>query len=127
MKKQKQSSKMTNPEIESKINQLSVYEQNAQYTANQRQRFQAQLLEIDSALNEIGDSKDAFQIIGNIMVKLPAEKVKKDLKEKQERINIRVESIKKQEDTLRKKQAQLQEIVMKELESAETKENKDKK
>lgn len=104
--------------VEEKINQLSVYEQNAQYIGSQRQRFQAQLLEIDSALNEIKDKKDAYKLIGNIMVKQSSEQIKKELDEKKELINIRIDSIKKQEETIKKKAAELQKEVMDALDNS---------
>jgi len=109
--------------VESDINQLSVYEQNSQYLGNQRQRFQAQLLEIDSALSEIDETKDTYKIIGNIMVKLPGKQIKEELESKKQVINVRIESIKKQEESVKKKTQELQKKVMDRLE----KDNKQKK
>ena len=104
-----------NNETEQDINQLSVYEQNMQYIGQQRQKFQAQLLETESAMNEIGDKKTAYKIIGNIMVKTDSEKLIEDLKSKMDILNVRIESIKKQEETVRKKIEELQKKVMKKL------------
>ena len=78
--------------MQNKINQLSMMEQNIQNFALQKQQFQAQLLEIESAEKELKESKEAFKIIGNIMVSTDKETLKKDLSEKKETLKTRIES-----------------------------------
>jgi len=102
-------------ELQAKINQLSMMEQNLQNFALQKQQFQAQLMEAESAEKELKDSKEAFKIIGSIMVLSDKEKLQKELAEKKEMINIRIESFEKQESKLREKAESLQKEVMDEM------------
>jgi chaperonin cofactor prefoldin len=55
-------------ETEDKISQLGLLEQNMHKYLNQKQSFQAQLMEIESALSELKSTKKAYKIVGNIMV-----------------------------------------------------------
>lgn len=103
------------------LNQLSMYEQNSQYIANQRQKFQAQEMELETALKELEEKQEAFKIVGNIMVKQKSEDLKKEIKEKQEVIKVKINSLKKQEETIKKKFEELQSKIMKNLEKDENK------
>jgi len=105
--------------VQNKINQLSMMEQNLQNFALQKQQFQAQLLEIESAENELKDSKEAFRIIGSIMVASDKEKLQKELAEKKEVITIRIESFEKQEAKLREKAEAMQKEVLEEMKKTE--------
>ena len=75
-------------ETEQGIQQLQLLEQNLQNFLLQRQQFQAQLIEVDSALEELKDKKEAYKIIGNIMVKSSKTDLEKDLKKKKEILDL---------------------------------------
>jgi len=103
-------------ESEQKIQQLQLMEQNLQGIMSQRQQFQAQLLEVENALNEIKTSKgNAYKLVGNIMVLSDKETLGKDLESRKEILNVRLNSLKKQEDDIKGKAEKLQAEVMKEL------------
>jgi prefoldin beta subunit len=106
-------------EVQNKINQLSMMEQNLQNFALQKQQFQAQLMELESAEKELKDSKEAFRIIGSIMVASDKEKLQKELAEKKEVINLRIESFEKQEAKLREKAEAMQKEVLEEMKKTE--------
>ncbi len=53
-------------DVQEKINQLQAIEQNMQHLLQQRQQFQMQLMEIESAQEEIQKTEKAYKIIGNI-------------------------------------------------------------
>ena len=55
-------------ETEQKIQQLQLYEQSVQNILLQKQQFQSQISEIDSALKELETATASYRIIGNIMV-----------------------------------------------------------
>lgn len=95
-----------------KINQLSLMEQNLQTYLLQKQQFQAQLIEIDSALKELETAKKSYRIIGNIMVSSRKEDIIRDLKSKKEMLNIRIGSLEKQEQKIRDKAKAVQTEVM---------------
>lgn len=102
-------------ETEQKIEQLQMLEQNLRTFTVQRQQFQAQLLEIESALGEIESSKEVFKIIGGIMVAAQKDDVKKDLAKKKEVLDIRIKTLEKQEEKIKEKATSTQKDVLKEM------------
>ena len=102
-------------ETEQKIEQLQLLEQNLRTFTLQRQQFQAQLLEIESALTEIEGSKETFKIIGGIMISAQKEDIKKDLAKKKEMLDLRIKSIEKQEEKIKEKATSTQKEVLKEM------------
>ena len=55
-------------ESEQKIGQLQMFEQSMQNLLMQKQQFQLQQVEIESALKELEKVNEAYKIVGNIMV-----------------------------------------------------------
>ena len=100
-------------DVEQKINNLSSMEQSIQHIINQKKNFQNQLLETESALNEL--SGESFKIIGNFMFKKDSEDIKKELIEKQGLLKARIKAFDSQEKDVEKKFKDLQSEVMKEL------------
>lgn len=101
---------MTN--VQEKINQLQAIEQNLQHLLQQRQQFQMQLMEVESAQEEIQKTEKVYKIIGNIMVATEKSSLDKDLSEKKERVALRMKSIEKQETKLKEQAKTLREEVM---------------
>ncbi len=99
-------------DAEQKISQLQLLEQSLQNLLLQRQQFQAQLTEIESALNELKDTKQSYKIIGNIMVDSSKEDLKKDLTKKKEMVELRIKSLEKQEENIKEKQKKVQKEVL---------------
>ena len=77
-------------ETEQKIGQLQLMEQNMQQFLSQKQTLQAQLSELDSALEELKSSENSYRIVGNIMVKVEKAKLTKDLTSKKEVAELRL-------------------------------------
>jgi len=91
-------------EKDDKIRELQLLEQNLQNLLLQREIFQAELFEIQSALKELENSgEDVFKIVGQIMIKTDKSKVKEELLDKEKILNLRVKSIENQENSLAKK------------------------
>src|SRR3989338_6555455 len=107
---EKQPEKSSSPQ--ESIARLQILEQNLQAILMQKQQFQTQLLEIESALKEIQTSKTIYKIVGNIMVNTEKQDIEKDLQQKKEFLNLRINSLEKQEKQLNDKTKQLQEDVM---------------
>jgi len=97
---------------EEKIQQLQALEQNMQNFLMQRQQFQMQLVEVDSALDEIKNKDSVYRIIGNIMVSSNKEDVKNELEEKKKLLEIRVSNLEKQEQRLKEKANKLREGIL---------------
>lgn len=102
-------------EMQSKINQLSLMEQNMQNFSLQKQQFQAQFLEVESAEKELSSSKEAYKIIGNIMVLGDKASLKKELEDKKNVLKTRIESFEKQEVKLKERAESVQKEVLEEM------------
>jgi len=106
---------MENKETEQKISQLQILEQNLQNFLMQKQQFQSQLIEIDSAINELVDAKKSYKIIGNIMVDANKEVLSEDLKKKKKIVELRIKSLEKEEESIKEKAKRLQNEVISKL------------
>lgn len=103
-------------ETEERISQLQLIEQNSQNLLMQRQNFQAQLFEINSALEEVKKTKDKiYKIIGPIMVAVEKQTTESNLNSLKEIIEIKIKSFEKQEAKLREKAEELQKEILKEI------------
>jgi len=102
-------------DAEKKISQLQLLEQSLQNLSMQKQQFQLQQVEIESALKELESVKEAYKIVGNIMVLSKREDLKIDLNSKKEIVELRVKNLEKQENQLREKASKLQSEVLEEM------------
>ncbi|MBS3165762.1 prefoldin subunit beta [Candidatus Woesearchaeota archaeon] len=99
----------------SKINQLQLLQQNLQQVVNQKQQFQSQMIELDSALQELETTDKAYKIVGKIMVASPKNKLVQELNEKKEVVEVRINNFEKQELKLKESLEKAQAEVMKEF------------
>jgi prefoldin beta subunit len=100
---------------DSKIRQLQIYEQNLQGFLAQKQQFQQQLIEIETGIKELENSEESYKIIGNIMVRTDSEKLRTELKQKKEIIDLRISKVEKQENLLKEKSTTLKKEVMEDI------------
>jgi prefoldin beta subunit len=105
-----------NEEVQEKIGQIQLIQQNLENFSMQRQQLQLQQTEIETALSEMENSNTIYKIIGNIMILTNKDKLRKELEEKKEMLSIRINTIEKQEEKLRLKIEELQKEIMKGLE-----------
>ena len=103
---------MSEKESDENIMQLQLLEQNMQNFLMQKQQFQMQLSEVDTALENLKDAKRSYRIIANIMVDANKEDLEKELKQKKEILELRIKSLEKQEDSIREKSKKLQKEVL---------------
>ena len=104
---------------EADLTQLQLLQQNLQNIMLQKQQFQKQLTEIDSALKEVKDSSKAYKIVGNIMVASKPDELQKELQEKKEVLDLRLKNFEKQEEMLKKKAEETQKKVLEGLKKNE--------
>ena len=102
-------------ESEKKLSQLQMIEQSMQNLLMQKQQFQLQQVEMESALKELEKVNEAYKIVGNIMVLSKKADLKDNLSSKKEIIELRIKNMEKQEAQLRDKATKLQTEVMKEM------------
>jgi prefoldin beta subunit len=83
---------------EQKIQEMQILEQRLQNSLLQKQAFQMELAETNSALKEIEKSGDEiFKIIGQLMIKTEKGKTHEELLSKQKILELRIKSLEKQE------------------------------
>ena len=99
-------------ETEQKISQLQMFEQSLQSFLGQKQQFQLQLVEVDSALNELSNTDKAYKIIGNIMVESDKGELKSDLQSRKEMLELRIRTMEKQEAQVRDRAQKLQSEIL---------------
>lgn len=103
-------------ETENKIAELQMFEQTMQNILMQKQTIQAQLLETENAISELGKTKQQpFKIIGTVMVAVDKEDLEKDLKEKKDMFELRIKKLEKEEDQFKDKAEELQKELLKKL------------
>ena len=102
-------------ETEQKIGQLQMFEQSLQNFLGQKQQFQVQLVEVESALGELESTNKAYKIIGNIMVENDKNELKADLQSKKEMLELRIKTMEKQETQVREKTSKLQSEILKKI------------
>jgi prefoldin beta subunit len=86
---------------EQKIQEMQVLEQKLQNSILQKQAFQIELAETDSALKEVEKAGDEiFKIIGQLMIKSEKSKVQEELTNKKKILGLRIKSFEKQENSL---------------------------
>ncbi len=100
-------------ETEKKIQELQTIEQNLQQILMQKQAFQMELNETETAEKELKNAKgDVYKIVGQIMVKSNKSETEKELKEKKDLLQLRLKAIEKQESSLTEKLTNLREEIV---------------
>jgi prefoldin beta subunit len=98
---------------ENKIQEMQILEQNLQNLLLQKQAFQMEFSETQSALKEIERSGDeTFKVIGQLMIKTDKKSVKEELSNKEKILDLRIKSLEKQESSLTEKLESLQKEVV---------------
>ncbi|MEK6913596.1 MAG: prefoldin subunit beta [Nanoarchaeota archaeon] len=86
---------------ETKIQEMQILEQRLQNSMMQRQSFEMELAETNSALEEIKKSGDeVFKIIGQLMIKSEKSKINEELLNKLKILELRIKAFEKQEVSL---------------------------
>lgn len=99
-------------ETQEKLQELNFIEQNLQNSLLQKQAFQLELNETESAIEEIKKSDDdIYKILSSVMIKTKKESVLKELGEKKDILNLRLKSLENQEKSLREKMEKLQKDI----------------
>lgn len=99
-----------------KIQEMQFLEQNLQNLLLQKQAFQIELAETQSALKEIENAGDeVFKIIGQLMIKTDKSKMKEELSNKEKILSLRIKTIEKQETSLTEQVNILRAEIMKSI------------
>lgn len=101
-----------------KIQQIQALEQTLQTYSQQKNQFQAQSMEVNSALEELEKTETAYKIVGNIMVAASKEDLKKELEEKKSLLEVRLKSALKQEAKTKEEYQAIQKEIMESMKNA---------
>lgn len=105
-------------DTQEKINKLQMMEQNLSHLLVQRQQFSTQLVEAESALKELETTEPVYKTVGNIMVKSNPVTLKEELSRKKQLLELRINSLEKQENQMRERSQHIKEEVMKNIKGA---------
>ena len=98
---------------EKQLQEMQFIEQNLQNILMQKQAFQMEIAETESALLEIKDSKgDIYKIVGNLMIKTDKKKTQEDLETKKKLFDTRLKSLDAQEQNFSEKLTLIREDLM---------------
>ena len=100
----------------SKINHLQLLQQNLQNISAQKQQYENQLVELDSALTELLTTEKAYKIVGKLMIASSSQKLIKELQEKKEVAQLRLRNFTKQEEHFKRSVEEAQQHVVAEME-----------
>ena len=98
---------------ENKFQEMQILEQNLQNILLQKQAFQMEIIETQSALKEIEKSDDEiFKIIGQLMIKTEKNKIKLELESKNKLLELRTKNLDKQEEIFAERLEKIREEVL---------------
>ena len=91
-------------DLEELIGQLQMNNQQLQNVMIQKQTLMIQTKEIEKALEQLEKaSDDVYKSVGPILVKTPKEDIKKELAESKEDIDLKIQSLDKQEAKIKER------------------------
>ena len=100
-----------------------MLEQNVQNLLLQKQTFQSQLIEVESAVEELEKTKGkSYKIVGAVMIESDKADLKKELDSKKEVLSLRVKTLDNQEKQFKDKASALQTDILSQLKSDKEKE-----
>ncbi len=105
-----------------KVQEMQLLEQNLQNLLMQKQAFQMELSETDSAIEELKKSgEEVYKIIGQLMIKSEKKKIEEELSEKKKLLDLRLKNIEKQEASMTKDMEKLRDEFLKSQKNQEKK------
>jgi prefoldin beta subunit len=99
------------------MQELQIIEHNLQNILIQKQAFQIEIDDIDSAIEEIKKENkgEVYKILGQIIVKSEKGEVEKELQNKKDIFKLRLSALEKQEQILRENSEKLRSEIVKKL------------
>ncbi len=100
------------PQIKNQLAQLQQIQQQAQAIAVQKNQVEINLKETELALEELEKLEPEaviYRAIGDLLIKSERDKTKESLKEKKDTLDLRLQTLARQEERVQKRFQQLQE------------------
>lgn len=99
---------------ENQVQEINILEQNLQQLLLQKQAFNMELSETETALEEIKNSgEEVFKIVGQLMIKSEKKKIEEELLQKIKLLQLRCNSLDKQEKIFSEKIESLRKYILK--------------
>ncbi len=99
---------------ENQVQEINLLEQNLQQLLLQKQAFNMELSETETALEEIKNSgEEVFKIVGQLMIKSEKKKIEEELLQKIKLLQLRCNSLDKQEKIFSEKVESLRKDILK--------------
>ncbi len=102
------------PQIQQQLGMFQQIQQQLQQVSSQKMQYEMTLRETKRALEEIESAADdavMYSAVGSILIQKPKASVKTELEEKADSLELRVNSMDKQEKAMAAKAAQLQKQI----------------
>ncbi|NOZ58992.1 MAG: prefoldin subunit beta [Euryarchaeota archaeon] len=106
------------PQLQHQLAQFQQLQQQAEAIATQRLQMELQLKEVSRALEEVqklGDDAEVYRSVGNLLIKSAKDDVESELKDRKETLELRINTLKRQEEKvtsrLKELQAKIQEAI----------------
>ncbi len=106
------------PQVQERLLRLQQRQQTLQAVLTQKQQLELELTEVEQALSELEKMTDTaviYKSIGSLLVKSKRPKVKSELNERKELLNMRINVLGKQEERLRSQIKDLQTKLQRDL------------
>jgi prefoldin beta subunit len=86
--------------LDDTVQQLQLIEQALQQARVQKRALRAEMVEAESALEELTGNDEAWRLVGNILVRTDAEKLRSELSARRDELKAHIESLESQEERL---------------------------
>ena len=106
------------PQVQNQLLQLRQLQQQAQSVAMQKSQVDSLLHETEGALAEldkIGPEETVYRAAGTVLVKAKRDEVKANLAEKKETYALRLKTLERQEERIKKRGEELQQQIQQSL------------
>lgn len=106
------------PIVQNQLGQLQQAEEQIRTVSVTKQQLELQLNEISKALKELENvSEGIYRSIGGLMIPVEKDRVTEELSEKKETLDVKIQSLGKQESRLRDRIQNLQQQIQSSLKS----------
>lgn len=96
-------------QVKDMLLQFQQFQQQFQNVLIQKENAKMMIMEMEKTSEELKDSKeDVYKVVGNVLIKSTPSKIKKQLSDEKETLDVRIKSLEKQETSLREKLTGLQ-------------------
>lgn len=113
-----------NEKFEKNLQRLQMFEQSIQNLMMQKQEIQIQLSEIESAENELKNSKIAYKMVGGLMVLKEKSELDEFLKEKKKKFENELKEVEEQEKNINIQAEQAQSELLSGMDTGDSNDSK---